>query len=198
MSGNPVRLIVGLGNPGETYKNSWHNVGFMVVDALRLHEEFRYGEWSVEHKFNAAVAASTLSRPASAGLILAKPLTMMNNSGQAVAALIAAYHLRADDLWVVHDELDLPLGEIRISRNASAGGHRGVQSIQEALGTTAFARFRVGIATPQRAQVEAETYVLQPVPPDAEGPVREVVTKTVEAILLAQMASLTEAMNQYN
>ena len=195
MSTNPVRLIVGLGNPGAEYVRSWHNLGFMVVDALRQHEDFRYGDWTTARQGQAELALCTL--PGSR-LMLAKPQTGMNHSGQAVLALMQEYHLRLDDLWIIHDELDLPLGKLRISRNATAAGHRGVQSIQEVLDTTALVRFRVGIATPARAQAEAEAYVLQPIPADAEAAVQEAVGRTVEAILLAQMSGVTEAMNQCN
>ncbi|MDD5109973.1 MAG: aminoacyl-tRNA hydrolase [Patescibacteria group bacterium] len=195
MSNNAVRLIVGLGNPGEQYERTWHNIGFLVLNALREADDYRYGEWILEKKYNAEIAAGTLP---DIRLMLAKPMTMMNNSGSAVSALMQFYHLRPDDLWVVHDEIDLPLGEMRISRNASAAGHKGVQSIMDALGKNTFTRFRVGIGTAERGELPAEDYVLRPFPETAAAAVAAAVERAVEAITLAQMAGVTEAMNQYN
>lgn len=195
MSNNAVRLIVGLGNPGAEYERTWHNFGFLVLNALRETEDFRYGEWVTEKKYNAEISVCTL--PGS-HLMLAKPMTMMNNSGEAVAALMQFYHLRPDDLWVVHDEIDLPLGEMRISRNASAAGHRGVQSIVDVIGKPAFTRFRLGIGTPERGELPAEAYVLQPIPETQKKVFDEMVERAVQAITIAQLAGVTEAMNQYN
>lgn len=195
MSNNAVRLIVGLGNPGASYERTWHNLGFLALDALHASEDFRYGEWKEEKKCNAMVALDTL--PGSR-LLLCKPQTMMNNSGEAVAALMRFYHLRPEDLWVVHDEIDLPLGKLRISRNAAAAGHKGVQSVIDAVGKKTFTRFRIGIQTVEQGELPTEAYVLNPIPETLAAAVRETVERTVAAITLAQLAGVTEAMNQYN
>lgn len=195
MSNNAVRLIVGLGNPGVAYARTWHNLGWLVLDALRQAEHFRYADWVLDGQANALVAVSSL--PGSR-LLLAKPRTMMNNSGEAVGLLMRSYHLRPEDLWLVHDELDLPLGTLRISRNATAAGHRGVQSVFDAVNTNAITRFRVGIGTPERGEVAAEAYVLQPIPETAAVAVQTAVDRTVQAIALAELAGVPEAMNQHN
>lgn len=195
MLNNSVRLIVGLGNPGDEYARTWHNLGFLALLALREAEDYRFGEWTTDRRANALLATSTL--PGSR-LLLAKPQTMMNNSGQAVAELLRERHLRPDDVWIVHDEIDLPLGEIRISRSASSAGHRGVQSIIDALGTNALTRFRIGCSTPERGETPAETYVLAAIPPAADAAVTAAIERAVQAILLAQLSGVPEAMNQFN
>lgn len=195
MSNNSVRLIVGLGNPGEQYARTWHNLGFLVIDALREAEHFRYADWAPDGKANALVAVSAL--PGSR-LLLAKPQTMMNNSGVAVGLLMRSYHLRPQDLWLVHDELDLPLGTLRISRNATAAGHRGVQSVFDAVNTNEITRFRLGIGTPERGEEAADAYVLKPIPETAAAAVQAAVDRAVQAIALAQLAGVPEAMNQHN
>ncbi len=195
MSNNSVRLIVGLGNPGHEYAASWHNLGFRVLDAWRAAESYRCGEWTAHQRGAVLIAASLLPH---SRLMLAKPQTFMNASGPAVAELMRGNRIRPEELWVIHDDLDLPLGKIRISRNATAGGHRGVQSIIDAIGTTNFTRIRLGISTPQSAAVPAETHVLQAIPPAAEAAVNEMVERALQALEVAQLAGVTEAMNQFN
>lgn len=195
MSSSSVSLIVGLGNPGPEYASTWHNFGFTVVDAFREAESYQFAEWTTDDRGTAQIARSLLPHTR---LLLAKPQTLMNNSGLVVAELLREHRLRPDNLWVIHDDLDLPLGKVRLSRNASAGGHRGVQSIVDALSTTEFTRFRLGIGTPEGATVAAETYVLQAIPASTQTVVREIVQRTLEAIMLAQLAGVAEAMNQYN
>lgn len=195
MSSKSARLIVGLGNPGTEYERTWHNLGFSALDSVREEEHYRFSEWTLDAGANALLAACTLP---GGRLLLAKPQTMMNNSGLAVMALVRAHHLRPDDLWLVHDDLDLPLGKLRISRNATAAGHRGVQSVFDLLETFAVVRFRIGIATPERGEAAAEDYVLQPYPPTAEAAVKAAIERTVQAIALAQLSGVPEAMNQFN
>lgn len=195
MSSRSVRLIVGLGNPGAEYERTWHNLGWLALDALREAEDYRYTEWTEDARAVALVASGALP---SGRLMLAKPQTMMNDSGRAVAALMSAHHLRPEDLWLVHDEIDLPLGKLRLSRNTSAAGHRGVQSVFDALGTSAITRFRIGIATPERGARSAEDYVLQQIPETARASVQTALERVVAAIALAQLAGVPEAMNQYN
>jgi PTH1 family peptidyl-tRNA hydrolase len=190
-----VKIIVGLGNPGPTYAATWHNLGFVVLDALRQAESFRFGDWTSHARGAAEVAFSLLPQTK---LALAKPQKFMNASGPVVAELMRSLRLRPEELWVIHDDGDLPLGKLRISANASAGGHRGVQSIIDALGTAGFIRFRLGINTPQTETVPMETYVLQPIPPAAQPAVSELTEKTLHALEVAQLAGIAEAMNQYN
>ncbi len=138
-------LIVGLGNPGEKYENTRHNIGFMVVNELaRKLLPLGKTAWQLNKKFNAQV----LSIQPQA--ILAKPLTMMNASGFAVAELVNFYKVKPANLLVIHDDLDLPLGKIKITLGHSSAGHHGIDSIVEHLGTTEFVRFRVGIGHPPK------------------------------------------------
>ncbi|MBI5798474.1 MAG: aminoacyl-tRNA hydrolase, partial [Candidatus Yonathbacteria bacterium] len=127
-----MKLIIGLGNPGEEYIGTRHNVGREVVRGLSK-------DWKVEKKLFAEIAKHN-------DIIFALPTTYMNESGQPVQLLVTRYALRVTDLVIIHDDIDLPLGTIRISKNASAGGHNGVQSIIDALGTKEFTRLRIGVA----------------------------------------------------
>ena len=195
MSNNSVRLIVGLGNPGTEYERTWHNLGFLALDAFREEEGYRFGDWTLDRRSHTLVASGTLP---GCRLMLAKPQTMMNNAGAGVAALMSAHHLRTDDLWLVHDEIDLPLGKLRLSRNSAAAGHRGVQSVFDALQTSAITRFRLGIATPERGELPAEDYVLTAIPAAAEPTVKATIERAVQAISLAQLGGVPEAMNQFN
>ena len=195
MSNSAVRIIVGLGNPGPEYAATWHNLGFQALDAFRETESYRFGDWTSHHHGALLIASSLLPQ---SRLTLAKPQSFMNASGPVVAELLASRRVRPEELWVIHDDLDLPLGKLRISRNATAGGHRGVESVIDAIGTANFTRFRLGISLPERGQTPAETYVLQPIPATAVTAVREVIERTLAALEIAQLAGITEAMNQYN
>jgi len=145
-----MRLIVGLGNPGEKYQNTRHNLGFWVVEALAK----KWGlVWKSDKKTN-----SLKARKSGAGLevILAKPLTSMNASGEAVQKLMQFYHLESlDNLVVVHDDLDLALGEIKVVKGRGAAGHRGVESVINSLGNRDFTRLRLGIGRPGFAKAVA-------------------------------------------
>ncbi len=134
-----MKLIVGLGNPGEKYKFSRHNVGFDVIDlfsreAVIISSE-RYQDFSL-------ITEVSLDKE---NLILAKPQTFMNSSGKAVSALALYYNIPIEDIFVIYDDINLELGLLRIRRNGSAGGHKGVQSIIDALGSQDFPRLRIGI-----------------------------------------------------
>ena len=139
-----MKLIVGLGNPGEKYENTRHNIGFAVLDAL-LHKLTPVEKitWKENKKFNSKVARI-------GNLILAKPQTFMNASGIAVAKIANFYHIEPAEIWVIHDEIDLLLEGIRIVRGRGSAGHRGVESIIKELGTDEFVRFRLGIGHPRQ------------------------------------------------
>ncbi len=130
-------LIVGLGNPGEKYQNTRHNLGFELVEDLR--RKLNGEEWGVNKKFQAEV--SKLSDE----LMLIRPLTFMNNSGIAVAKIANFYKIPSESIVIVHDELDLPLGHLKIRLGGAAAGHHGVESVIEKLGTDQFIRLRLGI-----------------------------------------------------
>jgi PTH1 family peptidyl-tRNA hydrolase len=136
-----LRAIVGLGNPGPEHATDRHNAGFWVVDALAARERISFRS---ERKFSGDLARLIL---AGQELLLLKPMTFMNRSGQAVQALLAFYKLAPDELLVVHDELDLPPGTARLKRDGGHGGHNGLRSLHEHIGP-GYARLRIGIGHP--------------------------------------------------
>lgn len=142
-----MKLIVGLGNPGKRYEKTRHNIGFMVVDTLRasLAEADKINDWELSKKFNAKVCGCTLYGHEK--IILAKPMTFMNGSGEAIQLLMHYYQIIAGELIVVHDDKDLKLGAIKIQTGRGHAGHNGVRSIMEHIGTEHFTRVRVGIAS---------------------------------------------------
>ena len=144
------KLLVGLGNPGPKYTETRHNAGFWFVDRLAAGHSAGFRR---EAKFHGET--TTLRFPGHACRVL-KPSTYMNESGRAVQAAMHFYALKPAELLVVHDEIDLPLGRHKLSVDASAAGHKGVQSIIETLGTQAFARFRLGIATKRLGKIPTE------------------------------------------
>lgn len=203
-----MKLIVGLGNPGTKYENSRHNIGFMVVDKL-LRKLTSVGKSSWQK------AKNTKAEVAKVGdLILAKPQTMMNASGYAVRSLITNYpallagrQLPITNLWVIHDDLDLPLGKIKIRRGGGTAGHHGLESIVGKLGSRDFVRFRLGIGKPaghdewEKTNVrrqKIESYVLNDFLPHEQVEARKMVAKTIEAIGLALGKDLEAAMNKFN
>jgi len=145
-----MKIIVGLGNPGRKYKNTPHNIGFEIVDQFA--KENNFPEFKLSKKFNALVSEKD-------DIILAKPETFMNNSGESVAKIINFY--KTDDLIVIHDDIDLLLGDIKISEDSGSAGHKGVQSIIKELGSQKFARVRVGIQPLKGKPAEVEKYVLR-------------------------------------
>jgi len=142
-------LIIGLGNPGKKYASTRHNVGWLVIDALAKQLKIKFRKLS---RLQAEIALGE-------GIILAKPLTFMNNSGRAVAGLIKHFGIPTEDVAVVYDDLDLPVGKTRERHQGSSGGHRGMQSIIDRLKTTAIARIRIGIG---RGVGDPSEFVLQP------------------------------------
>ncbi len=142
-----MRLIIGLGNPGEEYKDARHNVGFMTVDVIARKEGSKF---SFEKKFNAEVAKSRFNnKPA----ILAKPFTFVNKSGEAARKLKLFYKIKPADIVVIHDDLDIEFGSFKLSFAKHSGGHRGVQSVIDGLKTDKFWRLRIGTANKRLAQI---------------------------------------------
>lgn len=183
-------LIVGLGNPGDQYRHTRHNFGFMVID--RLAEKLAVSLKKV--KFKALLAETKLDGQA---LILAKPMTFMNDSGRAVGPLLRFFKVPPDHLLVVHDDLDLPLGSLRLRPTGSSGGQRGVASIIATLGTQDFPRLRLGISRPP-GQMDPVAYVLQNFTP-AEAELKEMVlNQAADAALTFIREGTQAAMNQYN
>ena len=185
-----MKLVVGLGNPGERYAHTPHNAGFAVVDRLASAEG---GRWRADAG-PALVATVGLSGNS---LLLAKPRTYMNLSGGAVSRLLSGHRLSLDDLIVICDDLALPVGRIRIRARGGDGGHNGLKSIIEALGTREFIRVRMGIA-PEGVIADAAEFVLSPVPPDRAAVFRQMIHKGAEAVESVCLAGVDEAMNRFN
>lgn len=190
-----MTLILGLGNPEPKYDRTWHNLGFAVLDALRASQAERFSPWKRRLRLHSLISEGTWG---DRKVVLAKPQTYMNRSGTAAAALLRSYRLTSADLWVVHDEMDLPLGRHKLSADASAAGHKGVQSIIEALGSQAFARFRLGINTPRATAMPTEDYVLTAPTASQAVAVAAAVERTVAAIATAIASGLDAAMAAYN
>ncbi|EKD58740.1 MAG: hypothetical protein ACD_56C00060G0014 [uncultured bacterium] len=135
-----MKLIIGLGNPGDQYENTRHNAGFIVLDEIR--KVWNFSEFQFNKKFNAEISESNKDGEK---IILAKPQTFMNLSGQSVKAVADFYKISADDIAVIHDDLDIDLGAFKVSTDSSAAGHNGIQSIIDHFGTQKFKRVRLGI-----------------------------------------------------
>lgn len=150
-----MKLIIGLGNPGEQFKKTRHNLGFAAIDALA--KKLNAGEWQFKKQFNALVAEI---KPNGKKIILAKPQTFMNESGRAVKSLAEYFHIAIKNILIIHDEMDLPLGEFRFQTGRGAAGHKGVQSIIDELKSKDFSRLRIGIGI-QMKEIETEDFVLQ-------------------------------------
>ena len=153
-----MRLIVGLGNPGKEYEKTRHNVGFLAVDVFATKHGFP--EFRMNKKSN-ALLSDCVKRGFTQSVILAKPQTFMNDSGEAVRSLLQFYKILPADLIVIHDEIDIPLGTVKVSRSSGSAGHKGVESIFSALGTQDFTRIRVGISPTDSKPADVEKFVLQ-------------------------------------
>lgn len=184
-------LIVGLGNPGEEYRGTRHNIGFEVVELLAREVGVRLRR---QARVQALTATATLAGQA---VVLAEPSTFMNRSGAAVAALVRYYSVPGAQVVVVHDELDLPLGSLRLKNGGGAGGHNGLRSITTSLGTPDYDRVRVGIGRPP-GTMDAADYVLRRFS-RAERPEADVaVGRAGEAVESLISSGLSQAQNHYN
>ena len=185
-----MKLIVGLGNPGSEYAKTKHNVGFMLADALA--ERLAAAPW--REKFNALVSEAYIGAEK---VLIAKPQTYMNNSGEAVAPLMNWYKLEPEELIVIHDDMDLPAGTIRIRKKGSAGGHNGIKSILSHLGDENFSRVRIGIGRPLPGW-NVVNHVLAPFPEEDALKVREAILYLLPAIECMVKEDVDIAMNRYN
>jgi PTH1 family peptidyl-tRNA hydrolase len=184
------RLIVGLGNPGAAYRLTRHNLGFMVVDRLA----YRHRILVNKRRFEAAFG---LGRVDGRSVILAKPMTFMNLSGPAVRNLAHFFHLETKDLLVIHDDIDLVFGKIKIKQKGGDGGHNGLKSLIETFGSGVFVRVRIGIGCPDTKQ-EVKGYVLNRFDAQQEAVLDEVITMAQDAVETILLKGLTEGMNRFS
>lgn len=183
-------LIVGLGNPGREYAGNRHNVGFDCVDLLA--EKHGIALSKSQHK-----ARLGTGQVAGRRAILAEPQTYVNSSGEAVGAVARYYKVAPGDVLVIYDDLDLPQGTIRLRPGGSSGGHNGIKSIIEQLGTQAFPRVRIGIGRPP-GRMEPKDYVLQDFSAAEREGMAEVYDRVVDAVETFIREGIREAMNRYN
>lgn len=202
-------LIIGLGNPGEEFKNTRHNIGREVCDSFRKNQGFP--EFVFSKKINAEISEGKIGKvpkpakragipAAESGLgkkvILACPDTFMNKSGQATASLVRFYKIKPENIFAVHDDSDLMLGCTKLSFDKSSAGHKGVESIIKSLKTAKFWRFRLGVGG--KRHIEAEKIILKKFAPKEDLLVKKIIKKTVVAIEQTIKESPEKAMNEYN
>jgi peptidyl-tRNA hydrolase, PTH1 family len=183
-------LIVGLGNPGRQYRHNRHNIGFLVLDQLSERLGVNFSRLQ-----SRALITKTIYQEAH--IVLAKPQTFMNHSGQAVAGLIKFYKIPPVQLLVAYDDVDLPFGSIRIRPDGGSAGHKGMNSIIDQLGTQDFPRLRIGIGRPP-GRMDAAGYVLQDFSKDEREMLRLPLDRAGEAILTFITSGLEAAMNRFN
>ena len=192
-----MKLIVGLGNPGRGYAHNRHNIGFMCLSHFVRKQGIRFDRKRGKARIGVGEVAGE-------GVILARPQTFMNRSGQSVGRLVSGFDIALSDLLVIHDDLDLPLGKIRLRRGGSSGGHKGVDSIISSLGSQNFLRLRVGIGRPASDENHAEgaegviSYVLSDFTPEERQIVTQAIPRVSEAILYLLTEGLLPAMDKYN
>jgi len=177
-----MKLIVGLGNPGKKYEKTRHNVGFMLLDAL--HEKlksYNINEWELSKKFNAQIAGCTINGQK---IILAKPMTFMNRSGETVGLIGNYYKLTHENLLIIHDDKDIVLGQIKVHTDRGAAGHNGITSIIDHIGTKDFQRIRVGIKSEnEKKMADVAKFVLGKFNRAEKKTLQLVINGTVDEIL---------------
>ncbi len=213
-----MKLIVGLGNPGEQYEQTRHNLGFLVLDRfLKDITPVKESIWELSTKMKSKIFLIEWQpkKGSSEKVLLAKPNTFMNNSGKAVQLLADFYKIESQDIWVVHDDLDLPLGKLKIRFGGAGAGHHGIENIMTCIGTDKFWRFRLGIGNPRhtinRSDAENEEkmisrrhlgsttdFVLGVLEGKEWSSARKLVKDTVESLEVALENGLESAMNRFN
>ena len=184
-----IKAIIGLGNPGKQYEKTRHNVGFMVVDVVAslLKCPKKYKEKCFSHIIECP----------DHDIILVKPQTYMNNSGIAVKNILEDYSLSPEEILVIYDDLDLPLGTIRLRKSGSSGGHRGIKSIIENIKTENFPRLKIGIGRPERKE-QVVDYVLSPFSKDEKLLVEKVIGEAAQCLLNVLKYGVDKSMNFCN
>ncbi|MBL7197398.1 MAG: aminoacyl-tRNA hydrolase [Candidatus Omnitrophica bacterium] len=187
-----MKLIIGLGNPGIRYRWTRHNLGFLVIEEFAKQKEI---VWKKQRIFSAYIGQEQIEQEK---IILCKPLTYVNCSGEAVKKVVAKYDIDNKDILVICDDLNLPLGKIRIRAKGSDGGHNGLKSIIDCLGTREFSRLRIGIDKPQSARLSATDYVLSRFNREERKAIKEIIARSVQTIEVIIKEGIEKAMNGYN
>lgn len=182
-------IVVGLGNPGEKFKATRHNVGFMAVDFFAKKNSFP--DFVLEKKYESLVSEDKK-------VLLAKPQTFMNKSGVAVGKIAKSYKLKAKSLIVIHDDIDLPLGKFKIVINRGSAGHKGVESIMKAIGNKNLVRFRVGVQPPKGKPKEADKFIIKDFTPDELKIINKAIKQSAEALDSYIENGLEKTMNEFN
>lgn len=185
-----MRVVVGLGNPGQEYSQTRHNVGFITLDQLA--ERWQCGNWRFKHE-----ALVSEYRGGAEPVVLVKPQTYMNLSGVAVASVLNWYKLKPEDVVVIFDDLDLPTGKLRLRLQGGSGGHKGIESILVHLGKDTFTRVRIGIGRPP-AGWETANYVLGRFTADEKAPMEDSITRAADAVESILKHGVDKAMNEFN
>lgn len=185
-----MKVIVGLGNPGTKFTTTRHNIGFIVIDELA----HRFGLKQYKQKFNSYYEMITVNGEK---VILVKPLTYMNLSGEAVKPLLNFFKAEIDDLLVIYDDLDLPVGKLRLRTKGSAGGHNGIKSIIQHIGTQEFKRIRIGVGRPP-SYMSVPDYVLQSFDKSEEADVVTAIKKAADACEDWLSKPFIDVMNKHN
>ena len=183
--------IIGLGNPGEQYKNTRHNVGFMAID--KFAERNNFPDFKLNKKTDALVSECVVGDET---VVLAKPQTFMNESGKSVKQLTSNIDEKAAKLVVIHDDIDLPIGKIKIIKERGSAGHKGVESIIQNIGNDGLVRIRIGIGG--QKEVKAMKIVLKNFSEEEQKIINEVIVKVTNALDLFVKEGLDRAMNEYN
>ena len=187
-----MKLIVGLGNPGADYERSRHNIGWLIADAFARKFRIDLGT----HEKNAMTGSG---RVGGGAVMVAKPLTYMNLSGDAVRLLVNAYLESTEDLIIVYDDIDLPLGKLRIRPNGSSGTHNGMRSVVESLATEQFPRLRCGVRGENYGEAgRLRDYVLDDFTAEETAAVEAMIGRAVDALVLFCRGDLRRAMNEFN
>jgi len=190
-----MKIIIGLGNPGKKYENTRHNVGFMTIDEFA--KENNFPDFELQKKFEAEVSEKD-------DILLAKPQTFMNESGKSAQRILK--NRQETETIIIHDDIDLPVGKIKIIKDRGSAGHKGVESIIQNIGNNNIIRIRIGIASPAEAlakegqgkKIKAKNIVLKNFSPEEQKEIDEVIKKSAKAIKLLLEQGLDKAMNEYN
>ncbi|MER2000047.1 MAG: aminoacyl-tRNA hydrolase [Lysinibacillus sp.] len=185
-----MKLIIGLGNPGKQYEHTRHNIGFDVIDALA----HKWNAPAMQAKFNGAF--TTIHRP-EGKVILLKPLTYMNLSGECVRPLMDYFDIDVEDIIVIYDDLDMETGKLRLRQKGSAGGHNGIKSLIQHLGTQEFNRIRIGVSRPPAGMAVAD-YVLAKFSKEDAPVVEQAIEKSCDAVEASLSKKFLDVMNTFN